>query len=391
MILTGGGKNLYLGDKIDNVRFSDILGQDAVKQQIRESVSHNRLAHALMLVGPEGVGKFGMATAIAQYINCLQPTNGDSCGSCANCIKISKGIHPDVHYVLPIISKREGNRYHITEDYFAPFREVFFEDPYLSFARWKRILGGENKQLFVSVHEIRALKQRISLKAFEAPYKVILIWNSEEIRREGANAFLKLLEEPPERTQIIMTCSDPSRLLTTINSRVQRIRLSRVDVGDIRDYLARRHKIDPDQAEELAAISEGSPAMANEYLSESSQQMSSLYIEWLRASYLGQYDKIQERIEPIVKENKEFQKLFLSVAVKKLRDSLLFHVGSREIALSTRAEKEFQENFSQLMSAGKVAAIARRLDNSHRHLSGNANALMVFTSLSLEVHRILRG
>lgn len=384
-------KNHYLGHKGARVKFADIIGQEPTKERIREVVASNRLAHALMLVGPEGVGKLGMATAIAQYVNCLNPTEDDSCGTCTNCTKIAKGIHPDMHYLLPIISKTEGGKRYLTGDFFQAFRESFFQDPYMPFAEWKRALGGENKQLFISVHEIRELKRQISLKAFEAPYKVVIIWNAETIRTEGANAFLKLLEEPPDKTLIIMTCSDSSQLLTTINSRVQRLRLARIDKSEVENYLKTKHGLDDEAAEEISAIAEGSPANANEFLSETSRKMSSLYIEWLRAAYLGQYDKIQDRIDPISSENKEFQKLFLTVALKKLRDSLLFHLGAKDLALSTKVEREFQEKFSQLMTATKVEAISKLLEESHRHLSGNANSQMVLTAMSLRVHRILRS
>lgn len=373
------------------MRFADLLGQDAARQRVLEAIERGRLPHALMLVGPEGVGKLGMATAIAQYVNCLQPSDGDSCGKCSNCTKIAKGIHPDLHYVLPIISKKEGTKQWLTADYFDQFRQEFFHDPYLSFSKWRRMLEGEGKQLFISVHEIRELKRKISLKAFEAPNKVVIIWNAETINTQGANAFLKLLEEPPEKTLIILTCSDASVLLTTINSRVQRIRLGRIEKAEIDQYLQQKHQLDADMAEEFASIAEGSPATANEYLSDNSQKMSELYIEWLRAVYLGQYDKIQERLDSIVSENKEFQKLFLAVAVKKLRDSFLFQLGAKDLALSTRAELDFQQKFSQLMSADKVAAIAQHMEQSYRHISGNANPQMVLTALSLRVHGILRS
>ncbi len=390
-MLRAARKFLYICSKGSEVRFADLLGQEAAKNRIRESVAQGRLAHALLLVGPEGVGKLGMATAIAQYVNCEQPTAEDSCGSCSQCLKIQKGIHPDIHYLLPIISKVEGSKRWLSEDFFATFRESFFQDPYLSFSKWQQMLDGENKQLFISVHEIREIKRKISLKAFQAPIKVIIIWNAETIRQEGANAFLKLLEEPPEKTLIILTCSDASQLLSTINSRVQRVRMGRIPKADVQQYLERQHGLPSTEAEEYAAIAEGSPAKASEYLSDSSQEFSQLYIEWLRAVYQGHYDKIQERIEPIAAGNKEFQKLFLQVAVKKLRDSLLYQVGAQDLALSTRAEQDFQVKFSQLMDAQKVALIAKHMEDSYRYIAGNANSHMVLTSLSLRVHGVLRS
>ncbi|MEL7534428.1 MAG: hypothetical protein AAFN10_24190, partial [Bacteroidota bacterium] len=262
--------------------------------------------------------------------------------------------------------------------------------PYFSFSQWQRTLGGESKQLFISVHEIRELKRNVFLKAFEAKYKVVIVWQAELINREGANAFLKLLEEPPDKTLIIMTCSDPSRLLTTINSRCQRIPLGRIPTTDIQDYLLKR-EVELEAAEEIASISEGSIGNAKEYLSESSQAISTTYAEWMRSIYTGDYAKILAQTETIFKESKEFQKLFLQIAIKKMRDSLLYHLQTPELALATQKEKAFQERFSQVVNPEKVSRIAEELEKSRRSLSGNGNPQMVFTALSLRMHSIIRS
>lgn len=373
------------------MRFKDIIGQEKARDRILEAIKQERLAHALMLTGPAGVGQLALANAIAQFVNCLQPEEHDSCGKCSNCIKISKAIHPDIRFILPIISKTEGGKRYLSEDYYQHFREPFAKDPYMSYAQWQRALGGENKQLFISVHEIRALKRGIYLKAFEAPYKVVIVWNAEQINTEGANAFLKLLEEPPDKTLLILTCSDPSRLLTTINSRCQRIPLERLRPEAIQTYLTERKGLETDLAKELAGIAEGSISTASEYISEHSQEMNALYANWLRAVYTGQYDKIHEQIEKIYQGNKEFQKLFLELSVKKMRDSLLYQIGLPQLALVTESEKVFQEKFSQVVNAKKVEQITRELEDSYRFLSGNANAQMVLTDLSMKVHRIMRS
>ncbi|MEZ4771796.1 MAG: DNA polymerase III subunit delta' [Bacteroidia bacterium] len=373
------------------MKFSEVIGQEAAKTKVLEAIANNRLAHALMLTGPSGVGKLAMATAIAQYVNCLQPSDGDSCGQCTNCVKIKKGIHPDVRYILPIISKTEGGRTWLTEDYFAPFRETFFEDPYMSFSQWQRMLDGENKQLFISVHEIRELKRKIYLKAFEAPYKVVIVWNTEVLHQSAANAFLKLLEEPPDKTLLILTSSDPGRLLITINSRCQRIALSRIAREDIQQYLTGKKGMEPTAAAELAGIAEGSIGNALEFMSDSSQTLSDTYVEWLRAAYSGNYEKISGQLEKIYKESKEFQKLFLEVSVRKMRDSLLFHLGKEEIAPVTESEKEFHQKFGQVVSPEKVEKITEEIEKSRRQISGNANPQLVFTALSLRMHQILRS
>jgi len=371
--------------------FKDIIGQAHAIDILHESIRQERLPHALLFTGPEGAGQLALAHALAQYVNCLNPVNGDSCGRCANCIKISKGIHPDMRFILPIFSKTEGGRRHLSDDYFPHFRDHFFEDPYFSFNEWQRTLGGENKQLFISVHEIRALKKAIYLKSFEAKYKIVIVWRAELINTEGANAFLKLLEEPPERTLILMTCSDPSKLLTTINSRCQRLRLERIPTTELEQYLVQKRGLNEEQAHEWAAISEGSASNAIEYLSESSESLSDTYISWLRAVYQGDYQKIQDQVQNIQKESKEFQKLFLATSVKKMRDSLMYQLGASQLALSTKKEQEFQTNFSKVIDPDKVSRIADLLEEARRNLTGNANPHMVLTGLSLRMHSVLRG
>ncbi|MEM7657635.1 MAG: hypothetical protein AAF399_16005 [Bacteroidota bacterium] len=372
------------------MRFQDLVGQSQAIQTIQETIANDRLAHAMLLTGPAGVGQLAFANAIAQYANCLDPKDGDSCGTCSNCLKIAKVVHPDVNFILPIISKTSGGKRYLTGDFIEDFRELYREDPYASFGAWQRKLGGESKQLFISVHEIRELKRGIYLKAFEAPYKVLIVWRAELINQEGANAFLKLLEEPPDRTLLILTCSDPSRLLTTINSRVQRIQLSRIDPPEIAGYLTRQGTPGV-QAREVAAIAEGSIGQAREFLSESNQQLTQLYMDWLRAIYLGDYQKIQDQSRKVFQESKEFQKLFVQLSIQKIRDAMLYHLKMPQLALATEEEKQFLEKFSPFVSPEKAEKMIQHLEDGYRHLSGNVHPPMIFTTLSLRLHGILRS
>lgn len=362
-----------------------------MKHGIVEAVRNNRLPHALLLTGPDGVGKLPLATAIAQYVNCLEPTETDSCGKCSNCLKIAKTIHPDVHYVMPIISKTEGGKQLLTADFFEGFREKFVEEPYTSFAAWQRILDGDNKQLMISVGEIRELKRKAFLKAFEAKYKVFIVWNADRINVQGANAFLKVLEEPPERTLFLLTCSEPSRLLTTIQSRCQRIGLGRIPAAEIGAYLTAHKHATSDHAAEVAAVAEGSLAAACDFLQESSGDMYNQYAEWLRSVYSGNFVKITAAVEPIQSAGKEAQRMFLAYSVKKLRDSLLVGIGAEQLAVATSREMEFHRNFGKLLTPEKAERMVALIDESSRFVAGNASASMTFSVLSLKLHTILRS
>ncbi|MEM6263890.1 MAG: DNA polymerase III subunit delta' [Bacteroidota bacterium] len=370
------------------MKFQDLVGQTETVAHLRSLIQQGRLPHALMLRGPAGVGKLALARALAQYINCQNPTETDSCGKCPNCLKISKGIHPDLRFVLPIISKSENNKPVLSENYLEEFREMVLESPYAGLNNWQEVLGASNRQLMIGVEEIRKLKRDLSLKAFEAPYKIALIWNAEFINVQGANAFLKLLEEPPDRTLLLMTCSDPSRLLGTIRSRCQQVALGRIPAPMIQSYLTDKKEVPAEKAKELAGISEGSVGNALDFMAESTHALNQLYMNWLRVVFQGRYNRIQLEIEKIYTESKEFQKLFLQFALKKIRDSLLYNLDLQQLALVTQNEREFHQKFSAFANPERVALISLELEESLRQITGNGNPQMVLTALSLRMHHI---
>ena len=373
------------------MQFKDIIGQAKAKATISGMVSEQRLPHALILKGKPGIGKLAFATAIAQLINCESPINGDSCGKCASCSKISKGIHPDVKYILPIISKKIESKTAVSDDFFPSFRDQFFKNPYFSFGDWQRLMGGENKQVGIRIHEIRELKRKIQLKAFEAPYKVVIFWNAEKINTEAANAMLKLLEEPPDKTVMIMTVSDTTQLLTTINSRCQRVQLHRVPDLEMQSYLQGQHNLPEDRALQIAQLAEGSVSRAIDLVKESNKSLSELYMSWLRVCMKGEYSTILSWVEQVTKENKEFQKLLLSYSIQKIRDSLLYSFNSPQIASATPDEVEFQKKFSKFIQFSGIEKLSRLMEDGLYHISRNANSQMVLTVLSLRIHSLLNG
>ena len=373
------------------MKFKDLIGQEQSIQKIKEAIQQNRLPHALLLTGPAGVGELPLALAVAQYVNCLNPTQGDSCGVCSNCIKIHKAIHPDLKFILPIVSKKVSGKQVLSDEHMDLFREQFLQNPYLNPSSWQQALGGESKQLMISVHEIRELKRSIFLKAFEAPYKVIIVWQADRINKQGANAFLKLLEEPPDQTLFLLTTSRPDQLINTILSRCQRLPLQRIPQEDIQQFLVTQNGQEVALAEEAASLAEGSIGNAQEFLEERTQTLSQTYIGWLRAVYSGNYGKIQEQLSPIYAGSREWQKLFLQIALKKIRDSLHYHLDLEELALTPANEKTFQEKFSTFATPERVDKIVRILEEGLRNISGNAHAQMTFSAISIKIHQILRA
>jgi DNA polymerase III subunit delta' len=373
------------------MQFKEIIGQQKAKNAFLKMVAEQRIPHALILKGKPGIGKIAFANAIAQYVNCEAPTETDSCGKCGSCSKIRKCIHPDVRFILPIVSNKVEGKNPVSDDFMPQFREQFVVNPYYSFNAWVGQMQGENKQVGIRIHEIRELKRKITLKAFEARYKVVIIWNAEKINTEAANAMLKLLEEPPDQTMIIMTVSDTTALLTTINSRCQRIQMHRIDDVTLAAHLKTTCSLPDDRALQIAQLAEGSVTDAEEMVNETSRSLSELYMLWLRLCHKGEFGEIQDVVEQVSKENKEFQKLFLSYALQKLRDSLLFSFHADRLAATTAEERDFQQKFSKFIQLNGIDAISRLLEDSLYYISRNASAPMVLSVLSLRIHSLLTG
>lgn len=129
------------------MKFSEIVGQKNVKRSLIYSKKENRIPHALLFVGPEGCGKLGLAIAFSQYINCENPHDEDSCGTCPSCLKYQKLIHPDLHFVFPLMKANETTL--VCNEFLKEWREMLLSTIYFTPLQWYTHIGREiNKVLF---------------------------------------------------------------------------------------------------------------------------------------------------------------------------------------------------------------------------------------------------
>jgi len=374
--------------------FQQLSGLEKPTEVVLRAISTGHMTHALLLSGPAGNGKIGFANAIAEFLNCTNPTDSDSCGVCAHCTKIRKLIHPDVHFILPIYSiKQEGSSQgqKTTGDFIAQFRPRFIDNNWIELEDWVQQLDSENKQVMIGVDEIRDLKRKLSLRAFEAKYKVVIIWHAEKMRTEAANALLKLLEEPPANTILILTTDDPSALLATIRSRCQQLLIPRIDIEPIQTELMQRYHLPEDQARQVALMAEGSVRKAQQIVERDSGQLSDKFQEWMRLCFDGRYDELSRLAEDLSKESREFQKYFLENALQKLKDTLHAQYLPETISLFIESDQKFLKNFSKVMSIEKLNTISELIDEAIYHITRNANAFIVFTALSLNINKVFKS
>ncbi|RMG84042.1 MAG: hypothetical protein D6714_08740, partial [Bacteroidetes bacterium] len=222
--------------------FNDVLGQQAAKDSLRQMAMSDRVAHALLFAGPGGSGSLSLALAFAQYLLCARPTPTDACGQCPHCLKAAKLIHPDIHFSFPTIGTN------VKSDHFLPqWRQAMATNPYLSLNDWLQKIGAENKQGNINKEECLNIIRKMSLKTFESPRKVLIIWRPEFLGKEG-NRLLKLIEEPPENTHFILVAEQPDQILNTILSRCQLFKIPALTDSDIVAGLRQWKHLDEEKA-----------------------------------------------------------------------------------------------------------------------------------------------
>ena len=123
--------------------FKDVIGQEEAKQRLIAEVKEGRIPHAQLICGPEGTGKLPLAIAYARYICCENRGEQDACGICPTCVKFNKLIHPDLHFVFPVIKKKAGKDT-VCDDFIADWRNFVLQNPYFNLNHWLKEMGAEN-------------------------------------------------------------------------------------------------------------------------------------------------------------------------------------------------------------------------------------------------------
>jgi len=376
------------------VLFREIIGQEAVKRQLRQSVREGRIPHAQLFAGISGIGKLQLALAYAQYLNCPHRTDEDSCGVCPTCLQFHKLQHPDLHFVFPIVGSDE-----VCDNFLESWREMILVNRYFDLNDWHRALGVETKQSMIYEKESGEILRKLSLKPYGDGYKVMVIWQPEKMNITTANKLLKLLEEPPERTVFLMVSEHPEQLLATIQSRVQTIRVPRLETETIAAALV-QEGVAPGRATDIARIANGSYLAAKKKAGEGDENKQELrdFIALFRDAYtVGVLRDPQKKYESLKrlrqwsldmadsKVGRERQKHFLQYAQQQVRENYIRNVGQPELNYQMEEERDFSVKFAPFIHSGNVEGIMNQLDLAERQIEQNGNAKMVFFDLCLQM------
>ena len=215
------------------MRLSDIKGNSAIVSALRGMVDTGRIPHAMLFHENDGGGALLIVLSFLQYLYCRDRRGGDSCGECPSCNKISKLIHPDVHFVFPVASKGSVEK-PTSETFISEWRELVLSNPYFFENQLYDALGLENKQGVIAVSEAKSLLAKLSLFGVEGGYRSVIVYLPEKMNIQAANTLLKMVEEPPEKTIFLMITHEPEKVLSTIYSRCLFMRVRPLGREDLR-------------------------------------------------------------------------------------------------------------------------------------------------------------
>lgn len=384
------------------MQFSDILGQSEVKTRLLRSVWEQRIPHAQLFRGPEGVGKLALALAYAQYISCENRTETDSCGICPSCVKYRKLAHPDLHFVFPIIKPAKATSV-VCDDFIADFRAMILENPYFSAQQWFARISEDQKQGIIYSNESEEILRKLNLKTYESDYKIMIIWLPEKMHVNCANKLLKILEEPPENTVFLLVSNSPEEIITTILSRTQHINVPKLTEDDIvlallRDKTKSVSQLD---AVNIARISGGSLLNAFSILNESDENKQNferfvtvMRLAWQvgnRKDYTA-LKNLKKWAEDIAQSTvgRERQKKFLEYSQRMIRENFILNLKQPELNYLTSEEVEFSGKFSPFINERNVEELVTEFALADRHIDQNVNAKMVFFDLMLKIIVLLK-
>ncbi|MVZ65846.1 hypothetical protein GQF61_08240 [Sphingobacterium sp. DK4209] len=364
------------------MQFNRIIGHQALKEQLVSTVKENRVSHAQLFLGPEGSGSLALALAYAQFINCEDKQATDSCGKCSSCIKYEKLIHPDLHFSYPFFAKKADET---ATTYMEEWRKAFLDNPYLSLNHWRGQLEADNKQANINIAEAHDIIKKLSLKAFEAEYKVLIMWLPEYLDTQG-NALLKLIEEPPAKTLFLLVAENQDKILNTIISRTQLVKVNKLSHEELATYLVQEKHLSSDRANEIAFIADGNIQEAIDQLAEESNTHFDLLIRWFRFivtdSGLNIIQLCEEELSKLGREN---QKIFIIYCINVLRQIVLVQNGASNMLFLKGQELEFVQKFSEITSLEQLTEAIDLLEKTHYSVERNANPKILFLDLSLQL------
>ncbi|MGB3345323.1 MAG: DNA polymerase III subunit delta' [Aequorivita sp.] len=378
--------------------FSEVIGQEHLKTHLSTTVRNGRIPHAQLFSGINGSGLLPMAIAYASELLCLQYEKGSPAFiSCKN--KVAKLAHPDLHFIYPVNTNEEIKKNAVSDDYATAWRAFALNNPYASLFEWLQSLGIENKQGNISKFEAEQIAKKLSLKSFEGGYKVMIIWMADSMNAECANKILKLVEEPTDKTVLLLLTEREGQILTTIRSRCQKLDFPLLSEAEIAGQLVKKEKIKESLAFQTARRAQGDYNRALQLLNESGEHeiFEKWFIAWVRSAFRAKGNKgaindLLKWSDELASKGRETQKKFLLYCIDVFREALLENYNLGTLVFFEAVDTSFEiSKFAPFVHPNNIFGIQTSLEDAIYHIERNGNAKIIFTDLSIKLTRLIHA
>ena len=369
---------------------AQIIEQGRVMDVLERAISSERIAHAYLFHGPKGIGKRAVALAFAQSLLCNEP-GPSACGQCDACRKVDHMVHPDLHVYFPYPTDTS------TSD-IAERLSLLARDPYAEIGYGRRPSLSDpgkssNKQALYTVKRINEeIKRAMAFRAHHGRYKIALILDADAFRIEAANAFLKVLEEPSPHTVFILTTSRMDRILPTILSRCQQLRLDLLSSASIEQALIDRKGIPAKTASPLARMAAGSYTRAQELAAnESLMEQRALVVHYFRKTFINDRNALTDVIETLQSSGRSQVRAFLQLLQTWIQDLIHFKERQEEAQLVNIDQVEPIRNFCHRVPGARMDVMFTLVEEAIYLLDRNVHLLLLLEVLATALHRAMQG
>jgi DNA polymerase-3 subunit delta' len=378
------------------MEFSEVIGQQHIKSHLINTVNNGRIPHTQLFIGKAGSGILALALSYAKEILCHSfPKGSDAYNNCAT--KVSKLNHPDLHFVYPVNSNENIKTHPISDNFSSEWREFVLKNPYASLYGWLQFIGIEKKQGNISKYEAQNISKKLSLKAYEGGYKVMIIWMADKMNNECANKILKLVEEPPEKTVLLLLTEEEQNILGTIQSRCQKLHIPLLAENDIATQLIDKQNIASNLAKKISHQANGDYNKALHIIANDSNDIAfeNLFVFWVRTAFMAKGNKsaindLMDWSENIAKEGRETQKKFLGYCLDIFRQALMKNYNADSLLYFESHDGKFSlDKFAPFVHQNNIFEISEALEKAEYHIERNGNAKIIFTDLSIQLTRLI--
>lgn len=366
--------------------FRDIIGLHHVKKHLIDSVKRGSVPHARMFHGPEGVGKLPLAIAYARYLNCEKRGEEDSCGKCPSCHKFDKLMHPDLHFVFPVVKSK------VCDEYLPEWREFLNGRTYFNLNDWLNFIHAENAQGVIYSKESDEIIRKLNLKVYEAPYKIMIVWLPEKMHDACANKLLKMIEEPPESTVFLLVSEDLENVLPTIQSRCQPLNIPSIEYGEMVSSIQSVFGLRPEDARSVAHIANGSFSKAVTIIqsADDTNYFLSLFKEMMRSAVSRNIQAVKSVANEMASIGREMQKSYLLYSIRLFREYFIRNLNVPEMVYLNKEEEDFGTRFSPFINEKNIHQFNDEFQLAHRQIEQNGNAKIIFLDLCLKCTMLLK-